>query len=232
MLDGCTVGTTWELLSLLRDARGLSGKTGMWGQSKAQRCKLSSPRVLNLVSRLLIHEVPGGCGRSRLGHFVFIDQQDTGYEPNGRNSSIYINSSRLHLDSLFLPYYTHRQHPELSWHHVTCTKQPLSLQNTLDNLHNIVCSLWAAFRYVQLNHNANASDVDSISTRSNDTKGQAQKKWEGNCYGKNADFRHKSTPVIGWGPYKGIHLGTHPQTDTDIQCLWRQGWEGLGPLVW
>ena len=32
---------------------------------------------------------------------------------NCRNSSLYIPSSRLHLLSLFLPYYTHRQHPDL-----------------------------------------------------------------------------------------------------------------------
>jgi len=33
---------------------------------------------------------------------------------NRRNSSIYIPSSLLHLHSLFLPYYTHRQHPDLN----------------------------------------------------------------------------------------------------------------------
>jgi len=32
---------------------------------------------------------------------------------NRRNLSIYIPSSRLHLLALFLPYYTHRQHPDL-----------------------------------------------------------------------------------------------------------------------
>jgi len=104
VLDGCTVGTTWELLSLLWDAWGLSGKSGMRCQSKAQHCKLSSLCVLNLVSRLLIHEVPGGCARWRLGRFVLINQQNPRYEPNRRNSSIYIPSSRLNFDSLFLPY--------------------------------------------------------------------------------------------------------------------------------
>jgi len=29
VLDACTVGTTWELLSLLGDARGLSGQRDM-----------------------------------------------------------------------------------------------------------------------------------------------------------------------------------------------------------
>jgi len=76
---------------------------------------------------------------------------------------------------------THRQHPELSRHHVSCAKQRLSFQNTPDNLHNYVCSLWASIRYVQLYHNANASDVDSLSTRSDGTKWQPQKKREGNC---------------------------------------------------
>jgi len=88
-------------------------------------------------------------------------------------------SSGLHLHSLFLPYWTHRQHPELSRHHVTCTKQRLSFQNTPNNLHNFVYSLWACFRCVQLYHNANALDVDSFSTRSDGTKGQPQRKGEG-----------------------------------------------------
>jgi len=76
---------------------------------------------------------------------------------------------------------THRQHPELSRHHVTCTKQRVSFQTTLDNLHNFVCSLWASFRYVQLYHNANASAVDSFLTRSDGTKWHPQRKMEGNC---------------------------------------------------
>jgi len=89
-------------------------------------------------------------------------------------------SSRLHLDSLFFSYWTHHQHPEQSRHHMTCTKQPLSFQNTPNNLHNFVRSLWASFRCVPLYHNANASDVDSFSTRSDGTKGKPQKKGEGN----------------------------------------------------
>jgi len=172
MLDGCTVGTTSELLCLLWDARGLSGKSGMRCQSNARRRKLASPRLLNPISRLLIHEVPGGCARWRLGRYVFINQQNAEYESNRRNWSIYIPSSRLHLDSLFLPYLTHCQHPQLSRHHVTCTKQRLSFQNTPCNLHNFVRSLWARFRYMQLYCNANASDVDSFSTHSDGTKWQ------------------------------------------------------------
>jgi hypothetical protein len=62
---------------------------------------------------------------------------------------------------------------------VTCTKQHLSFQNTLNNLHNFVLSLWASFRYMQLYHNANVSDVDSLSTHSDGTKGQQQRKGEG-----------------------------------------------------
>jgi len=42
----------------------------------------------------------------------------------------------------------------------------------------------------------------------------------------------KPTPVIEWGAYKGIGLGTHLWTQTDIQCPWCQGWEGMGPLLW
>jgi hypothetical protein len=81
MLDGCTVGTTWELLSLLRDARGLSGKSGMRCQSNARSSKLSSPRVLNLVSCFVVHEVPGGVARRRLRRIVFLNQQNSPVEP-------------------------------------------------------------------------------------------------------------------------------------------------------
>jgi len=73
-----------------------------------------------------------------------------------RNLSIYIPSSRLHLLFLFLPYYTQRQDPELSRHHVTYPKQLLSFQNTPDSLQNFVLSLGGCFRYMQLYHNANA----------------------------------------------------------------------------
>jgi len=55
LLDGSTVGTTRELLSLLWDARGLSHECGVWYKCNAQRCTLSSPRVLTVVSKLPIH---------------------------------------------------------------------------------------------------------------------------------------------------------------------------------
>ena len=31
--------------------------------------------------------------------------------------------------------------------------------------------------------------------------------------------------------YIGIHLRTHPWTYTDLQCVWRHGWEGMEPLL-
>jgi len=233
MLDGCTVGTTWELLSLLRDARGLSAISGMRCQSNAQYRKLSSPRVLNLVSRLLIHEVPGGCARWRLGRFVFINERNAGYESNCRNSSIYIPSSRLHCQSLFLPHLTHRHHPQLSWHHVTCIKQGLSFQNTLDNLHNFVRSHCSCFPYMQLYHNAIASDVDSFSTHSDGATGQLHRKEEGNGEGENTDIGYESTTVVASGPYKGIHLGIHSWTHTDLQCsrASRMRWPGTSFMI-
>jgi len=119
VLDGYTVGTTWELLSLLRDARSLSGEENVWCKRNAWRHKLSSPRVVNLVSRLVIHEVPGSSARWRLGRFVFVDQQNSQVElRNRRNSTIYIPSSRLHLLFFFLPCDTHRHCPNLdiTWH--------------------------------------------------------------------------------------------------------------------
>jgi len=181
VLDGCTVGTTWELLTLLRDALGLRSKSGMRYQSNTQHRKLSSPRVLKLVSRLLIHEVLGGCPSWSMGRCEFANQQNAQYESNRRNSNVYIPSSHLHLHSLCFPHYTHRQYPELSRHHETGTKQPLSFQNTPNNLHNFVPSLWASFRYVLLYHNANASDLDWFSTRSDGTNRQPQRQGEGKC---------------------------------------------------
>jgi hypothetical protein len=61
---------------------------------------------------------------------------------------------------------------------------------------------------MQLYHNANISDVDSILTHSVGTKGQQQRKGEGKA--KDADVVYKSTPGIGSGKYNVIHLGTHP----------------------
>jgi len=81
---------------------------------------------------------------------------------------------------------------------------------------------------MQLYHNANVSDVDSLSTHSDGTKWQ--QKWKGEGEGKDADIGYKSTLVVGSGPYKGIHLGTHLWTHTDIQCLRRYAREEMGPL--
>jgi len=61
VLDGCKVRIPRKQLSLLQDTRCLSGKSGMWCKSNAWHCKLSSPRVLKLVLRLHVHEVPCVC---------------------------------------------------------------------------------------------------------------------------------------------------------------------------
>jgi len=72
VLDGCKVGTMWELLSLLWDAGGLIGKSCVWCNSNTRCRKLSSPQLLYPVSRLLTDEVPVGCARWSLGHFLYI----------------------------------------------------------------------------------------------------------------------------------------------------------------
>jgi len=74
VLDGCTVGTIWELLSVLWDARGLGGQGGVWCTGNARCRKRSSPGILILVSRLIVDEVPAECARWRLGCLVFINQ--------------------------------------------------------------------------------------------------------------------------------------------------------------
>ena len=76
---------------------------------------------------------------------------------------------------------------------------------------------------MQLYHIANASDVDSFSIHSNGTDEQLQMEGVRKCYSKNALIGYKLMPVVGLGPYNGIHLGTHPWTHTDIQCWWHQG---------
>jgi hypothetical protein len=82
---------------------------------------------------------------------------------------------------------------------------------------------------MQLYHNAKIADVDSLSTHSDGTEGQQQRKGKGK--GKDADIGYKSTLVVGSGPDQEIHRGTHPWTHTDIQCLRRQGRECMGPLL-
>jgi len=116
VLDGCTVGTTWELLSLLWDARGLSRKNDVWCKSNAWRGKLSSPHVLNLLSRLVFPEVPGSSARWRLGRFVFVNQQNSQVEPWTKKSPELEYIYPLFPPAppvSFLPYYTHRQHPDV-----------------------------------------------------------------------------------------------------------------------
>jgi hypothetical protein len=80
MLDCLTFGTTWELRSLLWDARPLSGKSGMWCKCNTWLRKLSSPRELNLFLNLLFDKGFGGCATCRQGRSVFTNQQNTGYE--------------------------------------------------------------------------------------------------------------------------------------------------------
>jgi hypothetical protein len=82
---------------------------------------------------------------------------------------------------------------------------------------------------MQLYRNTDISDVDSFSTVSDGTKGQQQRNGEG--WDKLADMGFKSTPFIGLGPSKVIHLGTHLSTHPDTQCVRSQESESLGPIV-
>jgi len=137
-----------DLLSLLRDARGLSCKTDVWYKSNARHGKLSSRRVLNLVSTLVMHDMPGSSAWWRLGRFVFVHQQNSQAEPWSKKSPEleYIYPFFPPTPPLSFPpiLYT----PTASWsrHHVTCIEQRLSFLNTPDNLHNFVLSLWASDR--------------------------------------------------------------------------------------
>jgi len=79
VLDGCTVGTVWELLTLLWDGWGLLSKSCVWFKRNTRCGTVSSPDVRNHISRLRIHVAPGGCARWRLGHFVFVIEQNSGH---------------------------------------------------------------------------------------------------------------------------------------------------------
>jgi len=97
------------------------------------------PEVLNLLLRHLMHEVPCGCARWFLGRLLSVNQQNGGYE----SKLTYLTSCTKEPEqiipvflstpfSLFLRPWTHRHLRELSQQYVTCTKQPLSIQNLPD----------------------------------------------------------------------------------------------------
>jgi len=94
MLDGCTVGATWELLSLVQDAQGLTGKSGVCCESNAQHRKLTSPRVLNLIRCLAVFQDEGWailCSLSNKTQDMNPNHDISQVEPrNCRNSRIYI----------------------------------------------------------------------------------------------------------------------------------------------
>jgi hypothetical protein len=72
VLNGCTVGTNWELHGSLWDARVLSGENGVGWKRNARVRKLSSPGVLNIVWRLSVHEVPGCSAMLMLGTLCWL----------------------------------------------------------------------------------------------------------------------------------------------------------------
>jgi len=100
LLDGYPVGTTWELLSLLWDERGLSTEHCEWCRRDAWHRKRFSLRVLNLILRLLIHEVPGGCSRWKLGRFVIVHHQNK-LNPEIARTRVYISLLPAEFSILF-----------------------------------------------------------------------------------------------------------------------------------
>jgi len=105
VLDGCRVGTTWELLSLFRDARGLSGQCGVWCESNTRSHKRYSQFIPDHLLRLLIREMAGGCPRRRLWSFVFINQHDAGYQSQLSYLTSWTKKSQEleYIDPFFLP---------------------------------------------------------------------------------------------------------------------------------
>jgi hypothetical protein len=74
LLERCIVATTSERLSLLRDTQGVSGTCEVGCQSHSLCGRLISARVLNLISSLLTHQVPGSWARCKLRSLVFVNQ--------------------------------------------------------------------------------------------------------------------------------------------------------------
>jgi len=189
VLDGCTHRTTWELHRVLRDTWGLSSESGVRCKSNASIVnfphhgyQISSWGFLFMRCLVVVHNEGRAvlCSLTNNTQNMTQNKHISQVEPrNRRNSGIYSPSSRLHLHSLFLLYWTHGQHPELSRHQVFSIKWHLSFQNTPVNLHNSVHLLRASFRYMQLYHNADASDVESFSTNSDGTKGPPLRNREG-----------------------------------------------------
>jgi hypothetical protein len=93
LLDVCTLARPRELLSLLQGVRCLCIKRGVWYKKNARRCKLSSPWILYLVSRLVIHVMPGGCISWWLGCFVFIYKENAGNESKLRYLTSWMKKS-------------------------------------------------------------------------------------------------------------------------------------------
>jgi len=121
LLDHCTLGATWKLPIVHRDAQGGSNTRSMTCPSNAWGHKQSSRQVLNLIWWLLIHVVPVGLTWWLLGCFLIIDLHNAWYEFHHRNSTIYIWSSCQHPHENFRLYWTHYQYTKLSCHHMTCT---------------------------------------------------------------------------------------------------------------
>jgi len=63
----------------IQNGRGLSAKRDQCGKSNTSCHEISSPRLLDIISWLLIQKVACGCASWRLGHFVFVTKQNAGF---------------------------------------------------------------------------------------------------------------------------------------------------------
>jgi len=100
VLDGCTVGTIWEKLRMLRDAQDLSSNSRLQCKRNVLCRRISAVWLLNLISRLLIHDVPSGCARWRLGRVVFFNQQNK-LNQEIAGTWVYISLLSTYTSSLF-----------------------------------------------------------------------------------------------------------------------------------
>jgi hypothetical protein len=161
VLDAFTDETTWELNILLQGEQGLSGKNDVWWKSNAPCYKLSSGQVPNLVMRHVMHEVACGFARWRLDHFVFVNKQNSQVESrNHHNSSTYFLSSRLHLLSHFLLYYTHWQYPDFDIMWLAQNNTSYSITHPITNttlylphphkVEKVLWAFWAFWRFLKV----------------------------------------------------------------------------------
>jgi len=96
------------------------GTSGTWFKSNVRGHNHSSPSVMNLVVRIVIHEVPGGSSKSWFGHLVFVNHHNAGYELKLSCLTCWTKKlPELEYKSISNMYFTHCEPPGV-WENMEC----------------------------------------------------------------------------------------------------------------